>query len=244
VPPPKKQPGKITPLWIVSSFVTFTEVALSYAVTKVTGWPQQALTVFVMVFALAVAAAFFLILWNRPYVFYSPSEYGDVDPKDFISTLREVSPKVADLALTVEQDPLNLDARFSLVDAMADEVECQYLILMRELGKDVAKYGPYVYRSSNGGGGSGYLGGFSNRDRLEGAGMVMRTGGGGFVRPTEDGLKFADWLVSKGRKCPFFWCPAGGWGALEPGSVELQWMEDQKKQHPRFFADERGQGAS
>lgn len=64
-------PGKITPLWIVAAFVTLTETVLSYALTQVDDGVQVALTVFVITYAILVAGAFFVILWNRPYVFYS-----------------------------------------------------------------------------------------------------------------------------------------------------------------------------
>jgi len=80
--------SRITPLWIVAAFVSLTETVLGYAVTKTTGAVQYALTAFVVFFALAVATAFFLVLWNRPYVFYAPSEYGSVDPKSFIDAVK------------------------------------------------------------------------------------------------------------------------------------------------------------
>ncbi len=86
--PRKTQPTsklRVTPLGIVATFVTLTESVLGLALTQVTGGVQVALTVFVIVFAILVAGAFFLILWFRPFVFYSPSEYGDIDPKAFIT---------------------------------------------------------------------------------------------------------------------------------------------------------------
>jgi hypothetical protein len=79
---------QITPLWIVAAFVTLTEIVLGYAVTKTTDGIQVSLTVFVILFALSVAGVFFVILWNRPYVFYAPSEYGSVDPKSFIDAVK------------------------------------------------------------------------------------------------------------------------------------------------------------
>lgn len=85
-----KAPVRITPLWIVAAFVTLTETVLGYAVTRVTGGVQLVLTSFVILYAVLVAGLFFLVLWNRPYVFYPPSEYGPTDPAKFITALRSV----------------------------------------------------------------------------------------------------------------------------------------------------------
>src|SRR3712207_3440974 len=108
----------LTPLGILAGFMALTEAVLAFAVTRVEGGVQVALTVFVMVFPLLLALAFFAILWNRPYVFYAPSEYGNVDPKLFMSAIR-AAPLVVDqmqLAKTVEDNPDDLEARFSLID--------------------------------------------------------------------------------------------------------------------------------
>ena len=53
------------------------------------------------------------------------------------------------------REQAGLEARFSLIDAMVDDVECQLLILMHEQGVDVPRYTKYVYRHREGGGGSG-----------------------------------------------------------------------------------------
>src|SRR5579884_3659757 len=64
----------VTPLWVVSLFVSLTETVLGVGVIHTSGGIQVALTTFMIVFALLVAAAFFLILGFRPYVFYPPTE--------------------------------------------------------------------------------------------------------------------------------------------------------------------------
>ena len=92
-----------TPLWIISLFVSLTEVVLGTAVTQTVGGVQIALTAFVMSFPLLVASAFFAILWSRPWVFYSPSEYGGIDPAMFVGTLTQaqfgkVTTKTSDLS--------------------------------------------------------------------------------------------------------------------------------------------------
>jgi hypothetical protein len=67
---------RMTPLWVISIFVSLSEVVTGIAVTQATGGVQVALTAFVIAFPIAVAAAFFGILYSRPYVFYPPSEFG------------------------------------------------------------------------------------------------------------------------------------------------------------------------
>lgn len=73
--PDSKRPA-LTPLWVISLFLSLTEIVTGIAVTQATGGVQVALTVFVIVFPLFVAGAFFAVLWNRPYVFYPPTEFG------------------------------------------------------------------------------------------------------------------------------------------------------------------------
>ena len=225
--PPKIKPGqKITPLTIVASFLGITEIVLGYVAVQVTGRIQIALTVFVMVFTFTVAAAFFAILWNRPWVFYAPSEFGDVDPQDYTKAMRQ-SPTVSqqvELVKSVENDPSDLEARFSLIDTMADEADCQWAIWMHETGKDAPRATPHVYSYGSGRSGSGYIG-FGARNSLEGTGM-FRQAGGGHVALTEEGHQFAQWLLSKGRKCDLFWTPLGGWGTVIPGSNEEKWVQN------------------
>jgi hypothetical protein len=71
-------------LWIISIFVTFTETVLGIALTRASGGVQIALTVFVIIFPIMIACAFFLILWFRNYVFYSPKEYENVDVEKYV----------------------------------------------------------------------------------------------------------------------------------------------------------------
>lgn len=71
---------RLTPLGIVATFVTLTEAVLGLALTQVSGGVQIALTVFLIVYAFLTAGSFFLILWFRPYVYYSPSEFENSDP--------------------------------------------------------------------------------------------------------------------------------------------------------------------
>lgn len=67
---------KLTPLWIIGLFIYLTEIVSGIAATQVTGTVQIAFAAFAIGFPILVAFAFFLILWRRPYVLYSPTEYG------------------------------------------------------------------------------------------------------------------------------------------------------------------------
>ncbi|MCG2786762.1 MAG: hypothetical protein L6461_16850, partial [Anaerolineae bacterium] len=78
----------ITPLWIVSIFVALVEAIAGFAIINTVGTVQITLTIFVIVYALLVAIAFFLILWKKPFVFYSPTEYGQsITPQEYINAL-------------------------------------------------------------------------------------------------------------------------------------------------------------
>ncbi|HEX9930484.1 MAG TPA: hypothetical protein VGB02_18245, partial [Pyrinomonadaceae bacterium] len=81
----------LTPLWVVSLFVSLTETVLGIGVIQTTGSIQMALTVFVMVFPLLIAGAFFAILWHKPYVFYSPSEYAQQDVRQYVEAMQSRS---------------------------------------------------------------------------------------------------------------------------------------------------------
>ena len=218
----QKPTGRITPLWIVAAFVTLTEAVLGYALTQVQGGVQTALTVFVISFALLVATSFFAILWNRPYVFYSPSEYQSIDPKQFVEALRPSIPlRVAEqitLAASVESNPADSDAQFRLIDGMLDEHFRQHLILMHEfdcaLPYNDFPFGSHDYMIEYNRG--SMEGGFQTRDfvrKLEGTGFIsMSVNNGPCVTLTPSGHRFVVWLIDNGKKAPFMLTRFGSWG--------------------------------
>jgi hypothetical protein len=220
--------------------VSLTEAVLGIALTRVTGEVQVVLTVFVIAFPLLVATAFFYILWNRAYVFYAPSEYGNVNPSDFMSAMRHAPAPVlaneVELGRSIEKDPLHEEARFSLIDTMADDAEVQAVVFMYESAKDLPTSSFYIYVHQSGAMGSGMVGALGRSDRLEGAGVVRRRGGGRFWSLTEDGKRFAEWLLKRGRKCDFFWTEVGGWGTPERGSREEKWIQDVQAQAKQWRA--------
>jgi hypothetical protein len=88
-PVPTRSPAKqLTPLWVISLFVSLTEAVLGISATKTAGGVQVALTAFVIAFPVLIAGAFFAVLWSKAYVFYPPSEYAKVDIRKYVEALR------------------------------------------------------------------------------------------------------------------------------------------------------------
>lgn len=86
----------MTPLWVISLFVSLCEVVAGLAVSQATGGVQVTLTVFVVLFPVLVAAAFFAILWKKPYVFYPPTEFGGAtNVSEYVQALGGLSPSQA-----------------------------------------------------------------------------------------------------------------------------------------------------
>jgi hypothetical protein len=82
----------LSPLGVISLFLSFSEVVLGYAVTRTDGWIQGALTAFVILFPIGICIAFFRILWVKPFVFYPPSEFGpDTDVTEYVEAMSAAS---------------------------------------------------------------------------------------------------------------------------------------------------------
>ena len=78
----------LNPLGVIALFLTFSEFALGFAVTKTTGQIQIVLTVFAIIFPTLAAIGFFYILYNRSQVFYPPSEFGKMDPRKYAEAVQ------------------------------------------------------------------------------------------------------------------------------------------------------------
>lgn len=127
------------------------------------------------------------------------------------------------------------EADFAIIDALMSPVDCQYLIWMMETGQELSTFWSWhVYELQGGGAGSGQLDRTEFQAKFTGIGMVRGAGGGKFVALTPLGIDFAQWLVSKGRKCVFFRTPQGGWGEAAPGSYIEGWVKQQEAQADRF----------
>jgi len=106
-----QQTKGMTPLWVISLFVSLSEVVTGIAVTQANGGIQVTLTVFVVVFPILVATAFFVILWTKPYVFYSPNEFGpQTDVTKYVDAMRhrnETDAKMTELVQASIKDAFN-----------------------------------------------------------------------------------------------------------------------------------------
>jgi hypothetical protein len=86
----------MTPLWVISIFVSLCQVVAGLAVIQAEGGVQITLTVFVVVFPVLVAGAFFAILWKKPYVFYPPTEFGaGANVSEYVQAFAGLSPTQA-----------------------------------------------------------------------------------------------------------------------------------------------------
>jgi hypothetical protein len=65
----------MNPLWVVSLFLALAEVTIGAVATQLSGWIQGVLAIFCVVFPSGIAAAFFFVVWHKPYVLYAPRDY-------------------------------------------------------------------------------------------------------------------------------------------------------------------------
>lgn len=74
----------LSPFWMIAIFISFSETVLGIDVIQTRGSIQIALTIFAISFPTIVCTLFFLILWKRPQVLYTPSEFeGKVGVDDY-----------------------------------------------------------------------------------------------------------------------------------------------------------------
>lgn len=102
-----------------------------------------------------------------------------------------------------------------LIDSMSDDPDYDAVILMFETGDDIPPHTPYAYSYQIGGGGSGSIIAPSSRERPVNTGVIRLTANRGW-RLSDEGKRFAEWLIQKGRRCDIFWTPVGGWGDPDP----------------------------
>src|SRR5471032_1221373 len=98
-------PTRPSPLWIISLFVSLTEVIFGFVAYNTSGAIQIALLVFAAGFGTLVAVAFFYVLWHRPVVFYSPDYFGKMNVTEYVKAYNSLSSqpvtKTSDLNETV-----------------------------------------------------------------------------------------------------------------------------------------------
>lgn len=114
----------MTPLWVISLFLSLTEGVLGVGVIQTSGDIQVALAWFVIGFPIAVAIAFFAILWFKPYVLYSPFEFGSADDAaTFIEAISRDAKKIQDKALEVAETAKEIEALRSELAKKVTELE-------------------------------------------------------------------------------------------------------------------------
>lgn len=116
----------MSPLWVISLFLTLTETVLGVGVFNTAGGVQGTLTAFVVCFPVLVAAGFFAILWKKPFVLYTPTDYGgEVTPQHFVEAIRS--------GVVVQRDDLYV----SITEAMTGSVASQETVdqILETVGK-------------------------------------------------------------------------------------------------------------
>lgn len=80
-------PKTLNPLWIISIFLSLTEISLAYAVFNTSGTIQTIVLSFALVFPILVAIIFFIFLWFKPQNLYAPKDFQTDEA--FIEVMKE-----------------------------------------------------------------------------------------------------------------------------------------------------------
>jgi tetratricopeptide (TPR) repeat protein len=109
-----------TPLAVITLFVGLIDTVLVFNIPKTTGGIQIALTVFVFIFTFLFFVTFIFFLWKKPYLLYSPRDWGET-PKlqDYVRTISGSSPKQVE----TETERINEIGTFSEELQMALETQ-------------------------------------------------------------------------------------------------------------------------
>lgn len=112
----------LTPLWVISLFVSLTETVLGIGVIQTSGGIQIALTAFVIVFPLLVAGGFFLILWHKPYVFYSPTEYGQQNVREYVEAMQRKALNESELYANLQKTIRSTLASKEIINELSEAI--------------------------------------------------------------------------------------------------------------------------
>lgn len=206
---------RLSPVWIVSLFLSVTEVVLGFAVINTAGWVQGLLAGFMVVFGLGVAAAFFYVLWHRPSHFNYAEDNG---ANEFIAAVKGGPKDTLDAIATIARDPTNHLALYQLLDSILDATIKQQLILL-DKGAQLPFVTPCSFRYEFGtrqrDWKSGMFDGRQFLKELNGTGLIELATTGASpsrIQITKAGRAFAEWLVQEGKMAEYFDCDLGGWG--------------------------------
>ena len=76
------------PIWMVGALLGFADAGLAYVGTVTDGRIQIAVLVFLGLYTCALTGMFFLILWDRPWVLYPPSEFRSTSVREFVAAMQ------------------------------------------------------------------------------------------------------------------------------------------------------------
>lgn len=119
--------SNITPLFVICTFLSLTELILGVGVIQTTGGIQIALTTFVVVFPPVVAAVFFTFLWKRNHVLYAPHEYGiPSDAQSFRRQMADAANEVGQKVSEAKDIALQLEGLKAELIALQDEIDAKF----------------------------------------------------------------------------------------------------------------------
>ena len=117
-----RQPRVMNPLWIISLFLSLAEVVAGIAMTQAAGGVQVGLVIFVVAFPVAVAAAFFAVVWFRPHHLYAPMDYRSrVNPDEFARALSIQRRNVEIMETSIRQSVENVVPALSKLGVTDEE---------------------------------------------------------------------------------------------------------------------------
>jgi len=211
-----------SPLWLISLFVLFAEGISTIAAIQIQeGWAQGALVIFVISYATMVTLIFFLFLWKKPENFYSPSDYVDTKPSEFIAALR-VPDSIRESIASASENPFNKVKFFELLSNLLKESVKQHLVLMFNNNGEIQ-----VPESQDSFGRKLLNFEFLQRDgalcvgrlpidelvrSFKGTDMISLSENGKKILLQSAGRDFADWLISNKQDAEKMNSDSGGWG--------------------------------
>ena len=89
---------RYSPLSLVALFFGLVEIGLAYSSGVSSGYVRIAVLVFMGLFAIGVAATFFVFLWHRNWVFYPPSEFSSPSVQAYVTAMRGPNVSISQVA--------------------------------------------------------------------------------------------------------------------------------------------------
>jgi hypothetical protein len=214
-----------SPLWLISLFVLFAEGISTIAAIQIQeGWAQGALVIFVISYATMVTLIFFLFLWKKPENFYSPSDYVETKPAEFIAALRAlpVPDSIRESIASASENPFNKVKFFELLNNLLKESVKQHLVLMAKSSGEIQVpenqdsfgrkllYFEFLMRD-----GALCVGQLPIEElfrSFKGTDMISLSENGKNILLQSAGRDFANWLISNKHDAEKMKSDSAGWG--------------------------------